>query len=156
MDSRGISPVIGTLLLLAIVAILAAVLGTFALGFDDQLFQPAPQVALEVSEYDAAGDGNGGKPYLEINHRAGDIADGTKVSVRDESGNEVAWADVWTTGPTVGPGSYAHIDGCGSDGALDPVTTRGQTYSIVFKHDGRTLTIHEVDVPSEPTGTGTC
>lgn len=33
MFARGVSPAIGTLVLLAIVAILAAVLGMFALGF---------------------------------------------------------------------------------------------------------------------------
>ena len=156
MQDRAITPVVGGIIMLAIVVILAGVLATFALGFDDRLVRPAPQVALDVSNYDPGGSDNGGKPYLEIHHQAGDIADGTKVFIRDESGNEVAWSDVWTAGPTVGPGSYAHIDGCGSDGVLDQVTSKGQTYYVVFKDGGQTLTIREVTVPSEPMGTGTC
>ena len=153
---RAVSPVVGGAIMLAIVVILAGVVATFALGFDDRLVEPAPQVALDVTHYDPAGSNNGGKPYLEIHHQAGAIADGTMVFIRDESGNEVAWSDVWTAGPTVGPGSYAHIDGCGSDGALDQLTHEGQVYYVVFENGGETLTIREVTVPSEPTGTTTC
>ncbi|MXR42694.1 hypothetical protein GRX01_15275 [Halobaculum sp. WSA2] len=70
--------------------------------------------------------------------------------IRDESGNEIAWSDVWTAGATVGPGSYAHIDGCGSDGTLDVLSAEGQTYSVVFRRDGRTVHVHEVSVPTRP------
>ena len=117
MTDRALAPVIGVTLLVAIVVLLGVVVGSLALGFDEQLTQPAPRVALDVTEYSADGSGNSGHSYLEIHHRAGDIADGTDLFIRDESGNEIAWSDVWTAGSTVGPGSYAHVDGCGSDGA---------------------------------------
>jgi flagellin-like protein len=151
MDHRGVSSVFGTALMLVIVLLLAVTVGTMVLGFADDLPTPGPQVALTVAEYDPEGAGNDGKPYLELHHQAGDIADGTKVFVVDEDGNRVAWADVWTTGPTVGPGSYAHIDGCGSDGALNRITEEGQTYRIIFEAaDGTSLSIREVAVPSPP------
>jgi hypothetical protein len=137
--------------MIVIVVILAATVGSMALGFDEKLSDPAPQVSLTVSEYDPDGVGNDGKPYLKIHHRAGDIADGTEVFVVDDNGNRVAWADVWTAGPKVGPGSYAHIDGCGSDGALNRITEEGQVYRIVFEsQSGETLSIREVTVPSPP------
>ena len=154
MTERGVSPVIGVVLMVAIVALLGAVVGAMALGFDDRLGEPAPQVALDVSAYSADGADNGGRPYIEIHHRAGDIADGTEVFIRDASGNEIAWSDVWTAGPTVGPGSYAHIDGCGSDGSLDVISAEGQAYTVIFRKDGRTLVVYEVTVPAPPESVG--
>ena len=151
MDIRGVSPIVGMTLMIVIVVLLAATMGSMAMGFDEKLTEPGPQVALTVSEYHADGAGNDGKPYLEIHHQTGDIADGTEVFVADEDGNRVAWADVWTTGPKVGPGSYAHIDGCGSDGALTRLKKEGQIYRIIFEaQDGDTLIIREVTVPSPP------
>jgi len=154
VTDRALSPLIGVTILVGIVVLLGVVVGSLALGFDNQLTQPAPQVALDVTEYSADGSGNSGRPYLEIHHRAGDIADGTDVFIRDGSGNEIAWSDVWTAGSTVGPGSYAHLDGCGSDGALDVISTEGQTYSIVFRQDGRTVHIDDVSVPAPPQNVG--
>jgi len=154
VTDRALAPVIGVTLLVAIVVLLGVVVGSLALGFDERLTQPAPRVALDVTEYSADGSGNSGRPYLEIHHRAGDIADGTDVFIRDESGNEIAWSDVWTAGSTVGPGSYAHVDGCGSDGALDVISAEGQTYSVVFRSDGRTVHIYDVSVPAPPQSVG--
>jgi hypothetical protein len=145
------SPVVGMALMIVIVVILAATIGSMALGFDEKLSNPGPQVSLTISEYHADGAGNDDKPYLEIHHKAGDIADGTEVFVVDEDGNRVAWADVWTAGPKVGPGSFAHIDGCGSDGALNRITEEGQIYRIIFEsQNGDTLTVREIAVPSPP------
>ena len=154
MSDRGLSPVIGVALMVVLVVLLGVVVGTMAFGFGDRLGEPAPQVALDVTAYAADGAGNGARPYLEIHHRAGEIADGAAVFIRDESGNEIQWSSVWTAGPSVGPGSYAHIDGCGSDGALDAISAAGQTYSVVFRSDGRTLVVYEVEVPSPPSNVG--
>ncbi|MFC7136855.1 type IV pilin [Halobaculum litoreum] len=154
MTDRGLSPVVGVALMVVVVVLLGVVVGTLAFGFDDRLGEPAPQVALDVTAYSADGADNSGRPYIEIHHRAGETADGTEVFIRDESGTEIPWSSVWTAGPTVGPGSYAHVDGCGSDGALDVIAAAGQTYSIVFRSEGRTLVIYEVAVPSPPAGVG--
>lgn len=151
MERRGVAPVVGLALMIVIVAMLAAIVGAMTLGVTDQLEGPGPQVALTVSEYAPEGDGNGGKPFLLIHHHGGDIADSTDVYIVDGDGNRVAWADVWTTGPKVGPGSYAHVDGCGTDGALNRVTEEGQVYKIVFESEnGETRSIREVSVPSPP------
>lgn len=94
MSRRAVSPTIGVVMMVAIVVVLAAVVGSLTLGFDERLGAPAPQVALDVSTYSADGADNSNRPYIEIRPRAGDIADGTEVFIRDESGNEVAWSDV--------------------------------------------------------------
>jgi len=121
------------------------------LGVASGLPEPGPQVSLTVSEYAPHGAGNGDKPSLEIRHQPGDIADGTKVFIVDDDGDRITWADVWTTGPKVGPGSLAHIDGCWSDDALDRITEDGQVYRVIFESEkGETLAIREVAVHAPP------
>jgi flagellin-like protein len=154
MPERAISPAVGVVLLVAIVVVLVGLVATLALGFEEELVTPSPRTALEVTEYSPSGGDNSGRPYMEIRFQSGEVADGTDVYVRDESGNEVAWEEVWTAGPRVGPGSYAHIDGCGSDGALDEITEGGQEYQVVFKQGGDTLRVRTVTVPTDPTSTG--
>jgi len=48
-DDRGVSPVIGVILMVAITVILAAVIGTFVLGLGDSL-QQAPQSTINVED----------------------------------------------------------------------------------------------------------
>ncbi len=68
-DDRGVSPVIGVILMVAITVILAAVIGTFVLGLGDSLEQ-APQAQL-----DAEADSTDGE--IDISHNGGDaIAEG--------------------------------------------------------------------------------
>jgi len=77
-DDRGVSPVIGVILMVAITVILAAVIGTFVLGLGDSLEQ-APQAQLNA-EADSGGN-------LSISHNGGDpIAAGDiRVTVENES-----------------------------------------------------------------------
>src|SRR6056297_1590623 len=48
-DDRGVSPVIGVILMVAITVILAAVIGTFVLGLGDSL-QTTPTASISVSD----------------------------------------------------------------------------------------------------------
>jgi len=64
-DDRGVSPVIGVILMVAITVILAAVIGTFVLGLGDSLEQ-APQAQLDA-ELDTAGS-----DAVIISHNGGD------------------------------------------------------------------------------------
>lgn len=70
-DRRGVSPVIATVLLVAVVVVLAATLGGFALGIDEELSEPAPNVASASGELrrDVAG---GGDQVVRISHEGGD------------------------------------------------------------------------------------
>jgi flagellin-like protein len=49
MDDRGVSPVIGVILMVAITVILAAVIGTFVLDLGQSAGQSAPQASLSVT-----------------------------------------------------------------------------------------------------------
>jgi flagellin-like protein len=150
-DDRAASPVIGVILLVAIVVVLAAVFGTIAIGFTDQLREPAPTGGFET-EYAADGAGNtDDRPYATITHEAGRTVDADDIVIRDESGNTVTWSDVWTAGETVEAGEYVHIDGFGSDSALDPICEAGQTYWIIIQgEEDETLLVTEWTVPAPP------
>lgn len=62
-DDRGVSPVIGVILMVAITVILAAVIGTFVLGLGDSLSDSTPQAQLNADFT----NGN-----VTIEHRGGD------------------------------------------------------------------------------------
>ncbi|MDG5778529.1 type IV pilin N-terminal domain-containing protein [Haloarculaceae archaeon H-GB2-1] len=68
-DQRAVGPVIGVVLLVAIVTVLAAAVGAFVTGFGDETKDPAPQFATSV-EYNRS-PAVGGQ-ILEITHASGD------------------------------------------------------------------------------------
>ncbi|WP_336336508.1 type IV pilin N-terminal domain-containing protein [Haloarcula brevis] len=91
---RGVSPVIGIVLLVGIAAILAATVGAFALGFSDQRPAQAPQVAI-VADYSERTTGNG--EYLNLTFRSGDTVSRDNLSVavsgaESSDGSDVAMA----------------------------------------------------------------
>ncbi|MEF8771593.1 type IV pilin N-terminal domain-containing protein, partial [Halodesulfurarchaeum sp.] len=49
LDKRGVSPVIGVILMVAITVILAAVIGSFVLGIGGDI-QQAPQASLTMQD----------------------------------------------------------------------------------------------------------
>ncbi|MXR42693.1 type IV pilin [Halobaculum sp. WSA2] len=59
MTDRAVSSVVGVTLLVAIGVLLGVVVGSLALGFDDQLTDPTPRIVLDVTTYSADGSGNG-------------------------------------------------------------------------------------------------
>ncbi len=71
-DDRGVSPVIGVILMVAITVILAAVIGTFVLGLGDSL-QQAPQSQLDAS--------SGSANSVNVSHNGGDALPGSDVDV---------------------------------------------------------------------------
>jgi len=96
-DNRGVSPVIGVILMVAITVILAAVIGGFVLGLGGDL-QSAPQAQISIS---AAGNG-----AVDISHEGGDAMASTDLIVSDDSGGgpinfESEHGDEFTVGETV-------------------------------------------------------
>jgi flagellin-like protein len=96
-DERGVSPVIGVILMVAITVILAAVIGTFVLGLGDQVSQTAPQATLSVEDYETGGDGN-----VVIAHNGGDtieagetdiVIDGTTLAAADAPDASISTAE---------------------------------------------------------------
>jgi len=83
-EERGVSPVIGVILMVAITVILAAVIGTFVLGLGDSL-QQAPQSTLNAD--------SGSTDSVNISHNGGDALTGSDVDVIVD-GDRVALSEV--------------------------------------------------------------
>jgi len=95
-DDRGVSPVIGVILMVAITVILAAVIGTFVLGLGDSL-QQAPQATLNAedasADYDPANESGAsldGYQAFTISQDGGDaiLLEDTRIVIESTSNSE--------------------------------------------------------------------
>ncbi|AOW79311.1 hypothetical protein HTSR_0101 [Halodesulfurarchaeum formicicum] len=84
LDDRGVSPVIGVILMVAITVILAAVIGSFVLGIGGDL-NTAEQASISFSDH--SGDASAGE-YFVLSHNGGDTITDGEIIVRNESGNQ--------------------------------------------------------------------
>ena len=96
-EDRGVSPVIGVILMVAITVILAAVIGAFVLGLGDQASNTAPQVAFDFDF---------GDEDVTVTHSGGDTVDNSSLTVR----NATPETRVYFGGETVSSGDSAEID----------------------------------------------
>jgi flagellin-like protein len=150
-ETRGISPVIGVVTMVAIVVVLAAVVATTVLGTDERLDDPPPAGGFGQEYVPSGVDNTQDRPYVEITHRVGRTVDGDDIVIRDDAGNEIAWSDVWTGGPEVKAGERVHIDGFGSDSGLQPICEAGDSYSVILRSDeGRRLIVNRWTAPTDP------
>lgn len=83
-DERGVTPVIGIILLVAITVLLAATASALFLNFQDETDDSQPNTAFDI-EYDASGSSDA----LVIKHASGDTidADDLKIVISDASPN---------------------------------------------------------------------
>ena len=123
-NNRGVSPVIGVILMVAITVILAAVIGTFVLGLGDSL-QQAPQAQL-----DAEADGN---ETLEISHNGGD---------------SIAAGDIRVTIEDDGNSPFTN-DSDDSFELTDSEFNVGDTLSITTDQGGNDVEVQFIHVPSD-------
>jgi|GEM_PF-455193 len=102
-DERGVSPVIGVILMVAITVILAAVIGAFVLNLGSSVGDQAPQASISATDAGAvynATEVDGGPainttndtPMFYINHQSGaDIKfKNMKIVVQSEDGAKAA------------------------------------------------------------------
>jgi len=85
-EDRGVSPVIGVILMVAITVILAAVIGAFVLGLGDQASESAPQASFD---FDFESDRN-----VTVTHAGGDSLENRTITVNldDQSFNETEYS----------------------------------------------------------------
>jgi len=86
-EDRGVSPVIGVILMVAITVILAAVIGAFVLQLGDSVSQTAPQASIGIDNTDASTNS------IILRHSGGDTVEwaDTRVVVENESANSTTW-----------------------------------------------------------------
>jgi flagellin-like protein len=115
-DDRGVSPVIGVILMVAITVILAAVIAAFVLGLGDTS-SPAPQTSFDF-DYDNSTDN------LTVTVGSGDTFDAANanVTVDGETQNVLNASNVDTT------------ISAGDSFFVDPVSAESEV-NIVFEPD---------------------
>jgi flagellin-like protein len=98
-NDRGVSPVIGVILMVAITVILAAVIGTFVLDIGQSAGDTAPSASLtvEVTAADHA---------FNVSHKGGDAlsAENTRVIISEVNGNNEVTYDTGSTADTFAVG----------------------------------------------------
>ena len=106
-DDRGVSKVVGVVLMVAIVIALASTVAVMVTGFGGFLSEPAPQVAFDVTQHEDVEDRSeihpeisGGGAVLEISHTGGDQFDPSKAYVILEDPDGVVDEVYWTDGNT--------------------------------------------------------
>ena len=138
-DERGVSPVIGVILMVAITVILAAVIGTFVLGLGENV-ESAPQASFDFSYNSSADSGNGS---VTIEHRGGDTINGGNVEVRLDG----AAPDSQLISSSLAAGGQVQINGSdfssNGDGSIDS----GDTITIVTTGSDRQNVIARFEIP---------
>ncbi|MBP2251168.1 flagellin-like protein [Halarchaeum solikamskense] len=117
-DDRGVSPVIGVILMVAITVILAAVIGTFVLGLGSNVGNNAPSATFNY-DYTASstfGDDSTADAWVNITDQGGDSIEASTLSVTvgditvdnvtsptdaDNISDADAWPDTVTAGDTL-------------------------------------------------------
>jgi flagellin-like protein len=90
MDNRAVSPVVGTILLIAITVALAAIVATLVSGLGGRGAPPSVMLTVTAAEENHAGDTNWVK--LTISHQGGDDLNIKDLNVQgtDNLGNPVS------------------------------------------------------------------
>ena len=133
-EDRGVSPVIGVILMVAITVILAAVIGAFVLGLGDQASNTAPQASFSF-DYDDEGDGN-----VTVTHEGGDtIPEGElNVSVSGNAEGSESWGEEATAGSTK--------ELQGDSGGIDGAFAEGDTVRVVWSSGDSSNTLRTFTV----------
>jgi archaeal type IV pilus assembly protein PilA len=161
-EDRGVSPVIGVILMVAITVILAAVIGAFVLGLGGDLeSSSAPTISTSTStNSDYTGDSEDPEDVFYLSHTTGDTitADDLRVVIRDENGASLAtydsdddWkadVDTVTTSLTIGsaePGDDNSFDAGSTITISDDDSTAafdtGEDYELQVIHRGSGSTV---------------
>ena len=140
-DDRGVSPVIGVILMVAITVILAAVIGTFVLGLGDSLGDSAPTASIdsEVTNSDT----------VTFTHRGGDrVASENIEIVSSDSTNVPLNSPTTDSDLTVGNTSTATFD----TGSLNSSNTA--TITLVFDNGDTSAELASIEVEVNSDGDG--
>lgn len=128
LDDRGVSPVIGVILMVAITVILAAVIGAFVLGLTGNLAD-TPQAQLEVEPYDDDADND--PDALVITHDGGDSFPSGSIRLEIAS-DTFTWAAEVTAGDEFIIADSGGASGITEDVNLSSGDVSDETLRIVY------------------------
>lgn len=131
-EDRGVSPVIGVVLMVAITVILAAVIGAFVLGLGDGLGDSAPtaQISADGDSSNVTFTHNGGDTISEQNLYVVADTDNQRVQVNE---NDIDFS----TGSTISAGEVITVP---TEGGLSG------SVSLVYDDGNTSSTLATIDV----------
>ena len=138
-EDRGVSPVIGVILMVAITVILAAVIGAFVLGLGDQASQTTPQASIDFDFQET--------DNVTVTHEGGDNLDASEITIQLDSGDvsEVDGSD-WADNDEISAGDSADVAAIeNSNESLDAES--GSTVRVIFDSGDSSNTIASADFP---------
>jgi len=146
---RGVSPVIGVILMVAITVILAAVIGTFVLDLGQSAGNSAPSASLTVQTDAAANE-------TTISHKGGDTlnSQNTQVKISAQSGsdsltlNETSGSNAFSVGDEIVIDTDNAEVTSGSD-AWTTMTDADATAPAVDLVSGSQYTVQVIDTESQ-------
>lgn len=109
--ARGVASVISTILMVAVVVILAATISVFVLELGESVSEPAPNAQFQI-EYDYFGDGVAKNDSIRITHLGGDELDRERLEIRiggDVVYNETGDSETSNSSITL-PGLRVEVD----------------------------------------------
>lgn len=88
--TRGVSEIIDTVILVAIVVILASIAGVFALGLSDAVTEDTPQASLGIADHPDAYQSVVSTGVFTLSHNSGDdlLASDTRIAIRNTANDE--------------------------------------------------------------------
>lgn len=151
-NSRGVSPVIGVILMVAITVILAAVIATFVLGLGEQVSDTSPTASWSSSQGDNITNDTT-DVVVEFRHTGGTSIDEDNLDISLDFAQSVDDEDITvnTTSDPVSAGErvqmYVDTDELGEGTLIE----EGEEADLIWESDGTssTLTTH---VFSQPLG----
>ncbi|MGB9986642.1 type IV pilin [Salarchaeum japonicum] len=156
-DERGVSPVIGVILMVAITVILAAVIGAFVLNLGNDIQNTAPTASIGATDAGQQLNSTGDQTVLYINHQQGDSIkqSNLRITVSNESGAQIADITWNTTKGSWDAGTNSNLNvssGALSDSSFDAgdqLTLKEVSGTNVTA--GQTLTVQIIDTESGST-----
>lgn len=121
-DNRGVSPVIGVILMVAITVILAATIGTMVMSMTDNVDDAAPQASLSADE-------NPDTSTITLTHEGGDVLDPSELTATTSGSGAVEISNT----DTVGVGSTLTIDVTTDVAQGDEIRLIWDDEQVIFK-----------------------
>ncbi len=130
-DDRGVSPVIGVILMVAITVILAAVIAAFVLGLGDTN-ESAPNVNWEYNFEDNADD-NSNPTTLTVSHSNGETVDNSTIEFGGDGFDlSVSDSTINQFGDSISAGDSATLEGPDDISSGSAAFSAGETVTIIF------------------------
>jgi len=145
-EERGVSPVIGVILMVAITVILAAVIGGFVLQLGSGVGDAAPQASIGVSDTNFANDS------IELRHSGGDTIEWADTNVILEvtgsADNTVQWDSPNSDALSTGQRATIYTKNGSAKIATETKKTGADTETNFSLEDNDKVTLTLIDRPS--------